>query len=110
MNRIPLDDYQLETETINPMKERFHRILIALVFTGILYFNVDQNQPQMTQTLLPSDQAPILIAPIAEVALSNVSTASSNELHRYDLCETNAPATLGVTCLTQQENRATFSY
>ena len=40
-------DCQLETEAI---KVRFHRIFLALVFTGILYFHVEPSQQQVTET------------------------------------------------------------
>jgi len=76
MNRTPLDDCQLET--VNPIKARFHRIVLALLFTGVLYFNVEPHQEQVTRTVSPLKDAPILITPIQQVALFNKANSASD--------------------------------
>lgn len=60
MNRILLDDCQ--PEKMDPMKARFHRIFLALVFTGVLYFQGDPNQSQRTHTVSPSERSPIWVS------------------------------------------------
>ena len=88
MNRIPLDDCQLETEKIDPMKERFHRMFLALVFTGILYVNVDLDRSRMTKTIFPPRPSLMLMKPMAEIALSYLSAPLSNKLLHSSMCET----------------------
>lgn len=112
MNRIPLDDYQLDTESINPIEERCHRIVLALVLTGMLYVHVEHNQAQMTQTVSPSDPSPILITPINEIAFSNISTASTDrpiKSMESNLCRIDETGSLAVTCVNQP-NQAKFSH
>jgi len=109
MNFIPLDDCQLETETINPIAERFHRILLALVFTAILYVNVDMvDRSRVNQTVLPSNPPPILTIPIAEVALSDRSSSPSQDLLNPSECQTEKLDRLSVACGTQPDNRPKF--
>ena len=101
MNHIPLDDCQLETQTLDPIKERFHRIFLALVFTGILYFNVDLDRPRMTQKVVPSNPSPILIKPMAEVALSDLSAPSAKKLLNSSVHEIEKLELLRVACVTR---------
>jgi hypothetical protein len=112
MKRIPLDDYQLDTETINPIKERCHRIFLALVLTGMLYVQVEHNQAQMTQTVSPFRPSPILITPINKIAFSNISNPSTDtriKSRESNLCRTDETESLAVTCVNQP-NQATLSH
>lgn len=101
MNRIPLDDCQLETENLDPMKERFHRMFLALVFTGILYVNVDLDRSRMTKTIFPPRPSLMLMTPMAEMALSDVSAPLSKKLLLSSMCETEKLESLPVACVTQ---------
>jgi hypothetical protein len=99
MNRTPLDDCQLET--IDPIKARFHRIALAVLFTGVLYFNVEPNQKQVTRSVSPLENTPILTTPIKQVALSDTST--SNKLSLPNQCESGQTSeTLPVRCRTPE--------
>ena len=112
MNRIPLDDYELDTETLNPIKERCHRIFLALILTGMLYVHVEHDRTQMTQTVSLSDPSPILITPINKIAFSNISTPSTDpriKSIKSHLCGTDETGSLPVTCVNQP-NQATFSH
>lgn len=76
MNNNHIDDCQLET--LDPIKARLHRIVLALVFTGVLYFSVEPDQKQVTRTISPLKDVPILITPIKQAALFNKSTSGSD--------------------------------
>ncbi len=100
MNRTPLDDCQLET--IDPIKARFHRIALALLFTGVLYFNVEPNQKQVTRTVSPL-HTPVLSTPIKQVALSDTSNSPSNKLSLTNQCQSEQTSeTLPVRCPTPE--------
>lgn len=101
MNRTPLDDCQLET--IDPIKARFHRIALALLFTGVLYFNVEPNEKQVTRNVSPLEDTPILSTPIKQVALSDTSSSASDKLSLLNQCQSEQTSeTLPVRCPTPE--------